>query len=151
MNVGQRIYSAREIESLKFRSSCLHNYLIWLGCIGVKVSDSSHFSRYCLALVSKLGHPSWIRYDYSFMVRAVRRFARCLLVSWPLGINLLMVCNCTSRSLRLFFVCARRCFCEAFNYSRVIMIVIYTCHLLTRMTTFIATSLLKSCLSNRVK
>ncbi|KAL1265675.1 hypothetical protein QQF64_003702 [Cirrhinus molitorella] len=50
---GLRVEPGRGMESRKFRLSCLHNCLIWLRCTGVRVSDSSQFSRYCLALVSK--------------------------------------------------------------------------------------------------
>ncbi len=157
---GLRVELGRGIESRKFRLSCLHNCLIWLRRTGVRVSDSSQFSRYCLALVSK-GRPSkqnqiWLLF-HGQSSRGVCQLsaglaAACDAICWFCLITPLACC------VYFLFIYKGVCSRQAFNYSKVWVWwqqrCIYTYYALILVITFIIllwiTSLLKTRPSNEV-
>lgn len=151
---GLRLELGRGIKSRKFRLSCLHNCLIWLRCTGVRVSDSSQFSRYCLALVSK-AWPSkqnqiWLLF-YGQSSQGVCQLsaglaAACHAICWFRLITPVACC------VYFLFIYEGVCSRWAFNYSKVWVLMqqwrIYTYYPLILMITFIVllriTSLLKT-------
>ncbi len=162
---GLRVELGRGIESRKFRLSCLHNCLMWLRRTGVSVSDSSQFSRYCLALVSK-GWPSkqnqiWLLF-HGQSSRGVCQLsaglaAACDAICW--------FCLITPLACCVYFLLIYKGVCS-YHQTQTLWVIkpkvwvwwqqrcIYTYYALIRVITFIIllwiTSLLKTWPSNEV-